>query len=47
VYLEDLVADLLKTLKPDEMAWRQQLEEFRAKYLPFVKNCSPKQSVRE
>ena len=37
VYLEDLVLDLFKTLKPDEMVRRQQLEEFRAKYLPFVK----------
>jgi hypothetical protein len=37
IYLEDLVVDLSKTLKPDEMVQRQQLEEFRAKYLPFVK----------
>ncbi len=35
VYLEDLVADLFKTLRPDEMVLRQQLEEFRAKYLTF------------
>jgi hypothetical protein len=36
VYLEDLVLDLFKMLKPDEMVLRQQLEEFRAKYLPLV-----------
>jgi len=35
VYLEDLVFDLFKTLKSDEMVLRQQLEEFRAKYLTF------------
>lgn len=35
VYLEDLVVDLFKSLKPAEMACRQ-LEEFRTKYLPLV-----------
>jgi hypothetical protein len=36
VYLEDIVVDPLKTLKSDEMVRRQQLEEFRAKYLSFI-----------
>jgi hypothetical protein len=45
VYLEDLIRDLFKTLKPDEMARQQQLEEFRAKYLPAVKMAGPEQSV--
>ena len=41
VYMEDLVLDLFKTLKPDEMARQQQLEEFRTKYLPSVKMAGP------
>jgi len=45
VYLEDLVLDLSKTLKPDEMVLRQQLEEFRAKYVPLVGMPQPQQSV--
>jgi hypothetical protein len=35
VYLEDLILNLFKELKPHETAGRQYLEEFRAKYLPL------------
>jgi len=44
-YLEDLVLDLFRMLKPDEMVLRQQLEEFRAKYLPLVDMPQREQSV--
>ena len=37
MYLEDLVLNLFKESKSNETAGRQPLEEFRAKYLPFVK----------
>jgi len=45
VYMEDLLLDLSKTLKPHEMARQRQLEEFRAKYLPSVKMAGPELSV--
>ena len=37
MYLEDLILNLFKELNPNETAGRLHLEEFRAKYLPFVK----------
>ena len=36
VYLEDLVADLFNQIKRADSERRQQLEEFRAKYLSFL-----------
>ena len=38
VYLEDLVLNLFKELKPNETAEGRSLEEFRAKYLTFGEN---------
>jgi len=37
VYLEDLILNLSKELNPNDTAGRLHLEEFHAKYLPFVK----------
>jgi hypothetical protein len=36
VYLEDLVLNLLKELKPNKMTGLRHIEEFRAKYFPDV-----------
>lgn len=37
VYLEDLILNLFKELNPNETAGLLHLEEFRGKYVPFVK----------